>query len=77
VTKLIIHNDTARQHPTFMADLEAAGCDIDLLRRPRLRDPARAPRGPRRITARRHRPRRTRLTPFAESLESGQRDAIE
>ncbi|HTX46903.1 MAG TPA: hypothetical protein VMD48_11505 [Solirubrobacteraceae bacterium] len=43
MTKLIIHIDTAREHPTFMADLEAAGCDIELyddldyVRRPELR----------------------------------------
>jgi hypothetical protein len=30
VTKLIIHIDTAREHAAFIADLEAAGCEIEL-----------------------------------------------
>ena len=30
MTKLIIHIDTARGHPAFIADLEAAGCEIEL-----------------------------------------------
>ncbi len=30
MTKLIIHIDTARKHPAFIADLEAAGCEIEL-----------------------------------------------
>jgi len=30
MTKLIIHIDTARDHPAFIADFEAAGCEIDL-----------------------------------------------
>lgn len=44
MTKLIIHIDTAREHPAFIADLEAAGCDIELyddldyVRRPELRE---------------------------------------
>lgn len=44
MTKLIIHIDTAREHPTFIADLEAAGCDIELyddldyVSRPELRE---------------------------------------
>jgi hypothetical protein len=43
VTRLIIHIDTAREHPTFIADLEAAGCEIELyddpdyVSRPKLR----------------------------------------
>jgi hypothetical protein len=43
MTKLIIHIDTAREHPRFIADLEAAGCeielydDLDYVRRPELR----------------------------------------
>ena len=30
MTKLIIPFDTAREHPAFIADLEAAGCEIEL-----------------------------------------------
>jgi hypothetical protein len=43
MTKLIIHIDTAREHPRFIADVEAAGCeielydDLDYVRRPELR----------------------------------------
>ena len=44
MTKLMIHIDTAREHLTFFADLEAAGCEIELydeldyVRRPELRE---------------------------------------
>jgi len=30
MTKLIIHIDTAREHPAFIADLDAAACEIEL-----------------------------------------------
>jgi hypothetical protein len=30
MTKLVIHIDTAHEHPAFIADLEAAGCEIEL-----------------------------------------------
>jgi hypothetical protein len=30
MTKLIIHIEAAREHPSFIADLEAAGCEIEL-----------------------------------------------
>ena len=30
MTKLIIHIDIAREHPAFIADLDAAGCEIEL-----------------------------------------------
>jgi hypothetical protein len=58
VTKFIIHIDTAREHPAFIADFEAAGCEIELydeldyVSRPGLRD------GARRVRACRHRSRR-------------------
>ena len=43
MTKLIIHIDTVREHPGFIADLGAAGCkielcdDLDYVSRPELR----------------------------------------
>ncbi len=55
MTKLIIHIDTAREHPAFIADLEAAGCeielydDLDYVSRPELRAATQ------RVDARRHR----------------------
>lgn len=30
MTKLTVHIDTAREHHAFIADLEAAGCEIEL-----------------------------------------------
>ena len=30
MTKFIIHIDTVRAHPAFIADLETAGCEIEL-----------------------------------------------
>ena len=30
MTKIIIHIEAAREHPAFVAELDAAGCEIEL-----------------------------------------------
>ena len=51
MTKLIIHIDTAREQPAFIADLEGAGCEIELYDDLDYVEPARAPRRPQRVDA--------------------------